>query len=805
MGGGRKLISLWLCSLALAACTDTLDEAAVPKPLSVAVNARDITARVPIHGTALPDASNIGISLVAEDGTPYDGVAYDNLKYTAAGTAPDQSWSTPNVPTLSSNTAKLVAYYPWAENTDYSAVPVETDTQTDYMYSQWLTGLSNANPNANIVMKHALTAVRVALVKGDFTADVDVSSVSVKSPAFATAGAMDATTGALSGLTGIGDVVTVAADFPLTAQATNVEVMAVPDVTVSSGVTTVTTQIGDRKYSVNINFTESYKQGYIYTYTLTLNNTGMEVTSVAVTPWEEGTTDNGTLEVGYNENEYVVNILSETDNFTYSHNMVDFTGTIDWGDGTQTTYDSKTSYPSHTYTTAGTYRVVATGMATALNSTSASKCITDIIKIGGEMGFTSMYYAFANQTKLTEIPAGLFEGQTDILTFEGAFSGCKVLTNIPGAFFKNCSGVTTFKDTFNGCTGLKSVSADLFEGCINVEYYFRTFAGCSNLNNIPEGLFSYSPDVLEFGGVFVNCTALTNISENIFRFNTKAIDMRAAFQGCTGLMEIPVNLFRYNIANKSFHAMFAGCTGITSIPEDLFKYNIEVTKFETVFDGCTGITEIPGNLFKYNIKASNFYGVFINCYGLESIPEGLFSYNKEAETFLQAFDECPNLKSTIPDGFFKGLSKVTTFEKVFDGCPLVGDIPANLFEGCISAKNFKNAFSSCRVTAIPEGLFKDCTEATNFAGTFWGCGNLTKIPTDLWDTCRKVTDFSGNFVHCYLDAGESPYSIINVDGNDVKVHLYERANYPEHFTAPTKGSLGYCNWTDKEAIKAAGW
>ena len=424
MGGGKKLVSLWLCALALAACTDTLDEAAVPKPLSVAVNARDITARAPIHGTALPDASNIGISLVAEDGTPYDGVTYDNLKYTAAGTAPDQSWSTPNVPTLSSSPAKLVAYYPWAENTDYSAVPVETDTQTDYMYSQWLTGLSNANPNANIVMKHALTAVRVALVKGDFTADVDVSSVSVKSPAFATAGSLDATTGALSGLTGIGDDVTVTADFPLTAQATNVEVMAVPDVSVSSGVTTVTTQIGDRKYSVNINFTESYKQGYIYTYTLTLNNTGMEVTSVAVTPWEEGTTDNGELGVVL-DNKYIVEIEVEEADTEYAHNVYGFTGTIDWGDGSTTTYDQLIGWPSHTYAAAGKYTVTATGQCMALMQAEyqngvpvnkdyifsragdftmfSSPFITKIIHIGGELGITNMMAAFYGQTKLKEL------------------------------------------------------------------------------------------------------------------------------------------------------------------------------------------------------------------------------------------------------------------------------------------------------------------------------------------------------------------------------------------------------------------
>ena len=588
-----------MCALALAACTDTLDEADVPKPLSVAVNARDITARAPIHGTALPDASNIGISLVAEDGTPYDGVTYDNLKYTAAGTAPDQSWSTPNVPTLSSSTAKLVAYYPWTENTDYSAVPVETDTQTDYMYSQWLTGLSNANPNANIVMKHALTAVRVALVKGDFTADVDVSSVSVKSPAFATAGAMDATTGALTELTGIGDAVTVAADFPLTAQATNVEVMAVPDVSVSSGVTTVTTQIGDRKYSVNINFTESYKQGYIYTYTLTLNNTGMEVTSVAVTPWEEGTQDAGDLEV---DNGYIVSVDIPENDYMYVHNVQLFTGTIDWGDGTTEVVDNETC-AEHIYSSAGEYIISCYGI---FNQNSS-----------GNAKINSKIYVYKNNTKIS------------------CTKRINKIIHIGGEM-----GLNDMSDSFNGQELITKLSPGLFDGLEEVEYWCFAFED-TNISQIPAGIFDKCTKVKRYGYTFRNCP----------------------------ITEIPAGLFDYSPLVESFMYCFSG-TNITEIPAGLFDNNPLVDRFSCTFAGCTGLT------------------------------------------------------------------------------------------------------------SIPEGLFDNNTKVTTFASTFDGCSNLT---------------------------GESPYTTINVDGNDVKVHLYERSLYPEHFTAPTsykKCFMGDTGLTDYADIPA---
>ncbi len=850
MGGGRKLISLWLCSLALTACTDTLDEADVPKPLSVAVNARDITARAPIHGTALPDASNIGISLVAEDGTPYDGVTYDNLKYTATGTAPDQSWSTTNVPTLSSSPAKLVAYYPWAENTYYSAVPVETDTQTDYMYSQWLTGLSNAKPNANIVMKHALTAVRVALVKGDFTADVDVSSVSVKSLAFATAGVMDATTGALSALTGIGDAVTVAADFPLTAQATNVEVMAVPDVSVSFGVTTVTTQIGDRKYSVNINFTESYKQGYIYTYTLTLNNTGMEVTSVAVTPWEEGTTDAGDLVMA--NDQYIVDIAVQADAYTYTHNILGFAGTVNWGDGTTTVYGetsrgiddgetSVTNYPTHTYTTAGTYRVVATGMATALNSTSASKCITDIIKIGGDMGITTMEAAFQGQTKLTEIHAGIFDELSDVDNFRNVLKDCSTITALPEGLFDKCTEIVCLEGFAAYCTKLSIIPDKLL---YKLKKLTKAGGGLRStaITYIPEDFFYYNKEIVDLGWFYHKCSNLTgSIPENLFKNNSKIENLAGIFSECKNLTGIiPSNLFVNNPEILNINQLFYDCSNLSGpIPENLFFNNEKIWNMTYVFcrtfNNSTEQVEIPAKIFQNKPALTTLERAFYEAKKIKPfIPAGLF-------------DECPELTSlseiwwgssiggaTIPEGLLDNNTKLENMQQTFGGCK--GTVPAGLFDNCPDITNFKNIFSSCTELVLPEGLFDKCTKVTTFENAFWGTSfadplpenlfryntevtnfnltfarvvGLTSIPISIFDYNRKARYFKNTFACFGTITGESPYTTIKVDGNDVKVHLYERSSYPEHFTAPASYTgcfnTAWDNVTDIEAIKTANW
>ena len=73
-----------------------------------------------------------------------------------------------------------------------------------------------------------------------------------------------------------------------------------------------------------------------------------------------------------------------------------------------------------------------------------------------------------------------------------------------------------------------------------------------------------------------------------------------------------------------------------------------------------------------------------------------------------------------------------------------------------------------------------------------------EVPAGLFDNNRKVQDFSSTFDFCNL-TGESPYTLIG----DIKVHLYERAGYPDYFATPT--SHGRCfyqgkNLTDYDQI-----
>ena len=613
--GKLGLMAVAVCSaFAVSSCADdeVLDRAD-KAPLQISVNTESGVSRSLIHDDFLPGGSSIGLSLYnSADGLDYDNQGYSNVKFTATGDGADQTWGTTGLaPSVSANEATLVAYYPYngADDLDLTAVPVETASQTDYMFSGPVTGINNTNADkVEITMHHALTAVRVQLVLGDYSGKADVTDISVGSPALGSAATLNAADGTLAAITGKGDMLTLPAGFTLAAAGTDTDFLLVPDAEVVSGTTTVTATIGGKTYSAGIEFSKAYQQGYIYTYILTLNNTGLSVTKVNVNPWKSGNDDSDELQIYIPDDQYIVEIQVPNNYYSYTHNISGLVGSIDWGDGTTDTYTTTASYPYHTYATAGNYTVVAQGKMNALNSNAsssrASKIITKLVRIGKEMGVTSMLSAFQAQNLLIEITPKALDGCTEVTDCSSVFWGCKSLQSIPEGLFDNCPEVTSFRGAFYGCWALQTISEGLFDKCTEVETFEKVFTNCTSLKTIPEGLF----------------------------------------------------------------------------------------------DKCT---------------------------------------------------------------------KVTSFAEAFNGC-----------------KSLIN---------IPEGLFNNCPEVTNFNSIFYQCDMLKTIPVALFDNCTKVTDFTDSFRGCDNLVGESPYTTININGENIKIHLYERSNYPEYFTAPTSYADCFCD------------
>ena len=214
--------------------------------------------------------------------------------------------------------------------------------------------------------------------------------------------------------------------------------------------------------------------------------------------------------------------------------------------------------------------------------------------------------------------------------------------------------------------------------------------------------------------------------------------------------------FKDDVTDLSY--AFFGCT-VTSIPENLFANNPKVTDFDDTFEGCTSLKSIPEQLFANCSNVKSFSSIFSNCSSLQSIPENLFAKNPEVTDFSYTFSYCYSLES-IPENLFANNPKVTDFSGTFWKCSAL--------------------------KSLPENLFANNPKVTDFDDTFFCCTSLKSIPAGLFDNNRKVTNFEGTFYGCSALTGESPYTMI--DGQ--KVHLYERGNYPDHFTKPI--NFWYC-------------
>lgn len=265
--------------------------------LKLNVNTSAITAsRALIEETYLPDNSEIGVTLLASDGNAYDGKTYSNIKFTADGTT-SQTWTGSSNILLSATPGNVYAYYPYSSSvTDITAVPVETGTQTDYMYATEVTGVYDAESEVDITMNHALSAIRFALKKGTYTGTGTVTSVSVTSTAAATGATMNSKTGTLSNFTGSGNEISVTKGISLTTTEQNADVIVVP--TGTNAALTLKVVIDGKTYSVTTDALTLSKSN-IYKYTVTVNSTSLELSGVTVGDWGYNESGNPVIDLGY--------------------------------------------------------------------------------------------------------------------------------------------------------------------------------------------------------------------------------------------------------------------------------------------------------------------------------------------------------------------------------------------------------------------------------------------------------------------------------------------------------------------------
>ena len=275
-------------------------------------------------------------------------------------------------------------------------------------------------------------------------------------------------------------------------------------------------------------------------------------------------------------NEFTITTTDNTSSFNFALSAAG-TYYIDWGDSTQVvTLDAPVSSSamhtvSHTYKTAGKYKIQFAGQATEYYP-------------DGQWGMNTSAISFVNNTNVAEIDGSL------------------------GAIFATLtSGEQTqprFKETFKGNTSLNgSIPETLLDGIYGQpsrRMFQDMFRGCTNLGgSIPSNMFaniSGTPTDYLFSGTFADCK---NLSGQIPAFDT-----------FTGTLTAEQN-------TKAFGATFwnAGVGADENgtplfLPDNLFDglnpSGFVAKQMELIFTGTKFATECPNNMYKVTATENPF-------------------------------------------------------------------------------------------------------------------------------------------------------------------------------------------------------
>lgn len=277
----------------LTSCSDMMDISEQPpflledgKELVVLVNNQPIS-KACVESTYLPEGAEIGVFLRATDGSNYDGVAYNNIKYTSFGSESSQTWDveTYGAIRLTSQKGQAYAYYPWTSSaTSQLKIPISNDG-TDWMFStESAFNLSSTNNVAQFTMAHAMTLIRCKVVKGNYVDTGLVTALSVSGSGLGTNGFMDLSQAKVTDITGAGTEIVENVTGQLGPDPFSGLLWAVP--TGEIGALSFKVTVDGNPYVASSNACEILS-GKIYDYTLTVNSKGLDVSMVSVKNWSD--------------------------------------------------------------------------------------------------------------------------------------------------------------------------------------------------------------------------------------------------------------------------------------------------------------------------------------------------------------------------------------------------------------------------------------------------------------------------------------------------------------------------------------
>lgn len=280
-----RLLTLAVLTLALAACSKSNTETPADNTPVAATFSADITpvSRVNEAGTDWTEGDRIGITGAGYTNVPY---VVNNGKFAANGTI---------IYFKDTETQTFNAYYPY--QTDGGMVTVTTDaahqgTGIDFLFASGATG-NTTNPNVSFTgeqaFRHCMSLIKLKFVAGD-----GITFTGTEPAGYTLNGLkLEGTFDTAAGTTAVTAANAASITMPL-GGATQSQVIILPQEVTADPDLAVT--FNEMVYTATLKMPSKptagiYSAGYAYTYTVTLNNTGITVTSAGIAPWEDGNSE----------------------------------------------------------------------------------------------------------------------------------------------------------------------------------------------------------------------------------------------------------------------------------------------------------------------------------------------------------------------------------------------------------------------------------------------------------------------------------------------------------------------------------
>lgn len=232
----------------------------------------------------------IGIFVLDEMGSKYNDCF---CSWNNKATLLENGWKIEKNIYLNEKDGTMKAYYPYnTEVAQPTQIPVESATQTDYLYSRSIS-VNVENPVVTLQMQHALTLVKLVIKKDGYLGEGDVTGVSLQG--INKEGTLDISTGEIR-ISKTGNESYKGA-FKLTDEPLIIGIIALPQIVTS---TTVLLYLDGERYGFKLPEGE-WTQGKETTYTLGINTVGkklFEIGSSSIDEWGTGDSYEGDLAPG---------------------------------------------------------------------------------------------------------------------------------------------------------------------------------------------------------------------------------------------------------------------------------------------------------------------------------------------------------------------------------------------------------------------------------------------------------------------------------------------------------------------------